>query len=151
MERASVAVLAVAILAVAGTPVAGAPALDARSAYPEAGRLAEELDFRELMDFEYEPGDPIPEKIRAYDGKEIVIKGYMDVYTPEDTREFFLMSASCGCDGETKLNHFVDVQLEGQVVGYSPELLIVRGTFRVGEVEEDGFVSSIFQIEGRIE
>ena len=111
----------------------------------------EELEFETLMGFEYEQGKPLPDNIKKYDGKEIVIKGYMDTYTQENSREFYLMSASCACDGEVKLNHFIDVRLDDQVVGYRPGLITVRGKFIVKEVEEDGFIVSLFQIEGRIE
>ena len=116
---------------------------------PSAFR-SDTIDFEELMDFQYERGKPIPQKIRKLDGKTVTIEGYMDTYTPENTRQFFLMSASCACDGEVELNHFVDVSLTSQVTGYRPGRLTVEGTFTVKEVEEDGFLISIFQLEGRI-
>lgn len=117
---------------------------------PPSAFRSDTIDFEELMDFQYERGKPIPQKIRKLDGKTVTIEGYMDTYTPENTRQFFLMSASCACDGEVELNHFVDVSLTSQVTGYRPGRLTVEGTFTVKEVEEDGFLISIFQIEGRI-
>lgn len=125
-------------------PRAAAPASD------DVTFRADTIDFDELMDFQYERGKPIPKKIRKLDGKTITIEGYMDTYTPENTRQFFLMSASCACDGEVELNHFIDVSLTSQVTGYRPGRLTVEGTFTVKEVEEDGFLVSIFQLEGRI-
>ena len=110
-----------------------------------------EIDFTTLMDFKYERGGEIPKKIREYDGKEVRITGYMDTYTQENSRQFYLMSAECGCDGEVELNHFIDVRLTDQIVGYDPSRLDVVGTFKIEEYEEDGFLVSLFQIEGRIE
>lgn len=111
----------------------------------------EKLDFQTLMDFEYEEGKELPKSIRDLDGKKVLLKGYMDTFTPENTRQFFMMSESCACNGEVKMNHFVDVSLTSQVTGYDPGLLTVVGTLSVGAVEEDGFVISIFQIEGSIQ
>lgn len=130
-------------LALAAEPRAAAPSTD-------AAFRADTIDFDELMDFEYVRGKPIPANIRKLDGKTVTIEGYMDTYTPENTRQFFLMSASCACDGEVELNHFIDVSLTSQVTGYRPGRLTVEGTFTVKEVEEDGFLVSIFQLEGRI-
>jgi len=134
------------------TPVDGVPFdIEARVTAHDDDEEPIEVDFTTLMDFEFERGKEIPKKIRQYDGKEIRITGYMDTYTQENSRQFYLMSASCGCDGEVELNHFVDVRLTDQIVGYDPSKLDVVGTFRIEEVEEEGFLVSIFQVEGRIE
>lgn len=105
------------------------------------------VDFQTLMSFEYEVGGGIPDEVLELDGQRIRIDGYTDQNTPEGSRVFWLTSDACGCNGTPKLNHFVEVTLQRGKIGYRPDLLTLEGDFSVGEVEEDGFIVSLYRLE----
>mgnify|MGYP001251378003 CR=1 FL=1 len=124
--------------------------LAARASQAVALRAEEEaieLQLEDLQALDWKPGRELPDAIKGLDGKKVVIKGYMNVGTPEGAEEFQLVSDSCGCSGKVKANHFVLVRLEDETTTFNPDRLTVTGTFRVGEEEEDGFVTSLFRFE----
>ena len=106
----------------------------------------ETVSVLKLASIDYEQGGAIPDEIQKLDGKNIRLEGFMDLNTPEGVAEFRLTYDSCGCDG-AKLHHFVDVTLDSETVGYRPGKVTVVGTISVGEVEEDGFVTSLYRFD----
>ena len=108
------------------------------------------LDLQTLIDATYEEGQPLPADIQKFDGKTVTLKGFMDNYTEEGSSVFQLVSDACGCDGKTKINHFVEVTLTDEVTGYRPELITISGTLSVGEIlDDEGFVTSVYRIEAK--
>ena len=126
-----------------------APALAARG--PAARNLAAadevvEVSIMELTQVEWKPGTKLPKKIADLDGKRVRIKGYMALETEEGTSAFRLTYDQCGC-ANAKASHFVEVKLDGDDTGYDPSEVTVEGVFSVGEVQEDGFVTSLYRLK----
>jgi hypothetical protein len=68
------------------------------------------------------------------------------VGTVEGVDTFNLVTSGCSC-GTTKLQHFVKVTLADDVTQFTPDEITLTGTFSVGEVEEDGFVTSLYRLK----
>lgn len=129
--------------------VLGATAVCASAAGAPRSAVAEdviELSILELTSIEWEPGKRLPKKIAGLDGKKVRIKGFMALDTPEGTSSFRLTSDQCGC-ANAKASHFVQVDLGDDSTGYDPDERTVEGVFSVGEVTEDGFVTSLFRLK----
>lgn len=110
-----------------------------------------EVTLAKLMNYEWKQGMRVPKEIRELDGKKVRISGLMALGTLEGVSEFELVSDACGC-GQSKMNHFVMVDLGDDTTGYDPDELVVEGTFEVGEEVEDGFVVSLYRlVNARIE
>jgi hypothetical protein len=105
-----------------------------------------EVDLIELTLIDWQPGKEVPEKIKKLDGKRIRIKGLMAMGTVEGVDTFNLVTSGCSC-GTTKLQHFVKVTLADDVTQFTPDEITLTGTFSVGEVEEDGFVTSLYRLK----
>ena len=69
----------------------------------------------------------------------------MGVGTLEGVDSFELLPEACEC-GRSKIQHFVDVTLTEGLTSYRPGRITIEGTFSVGEVEEDGFVVSMYRL-----
>jgi len=108
--------------------------------------LEEEVDFDLLINIEYEEGRPLPSEVTRYDGKRVVVKGFMENSTTEGTNVFQLVTDGCGCDGNLKVYHFIEIDLGDEVTGYTPDLLTITGTMSVGEIRDDGYVMSVYRI-----
>ena len=108
-----------------------------------------EISLAELTKIKYEPGQPLPKKIQELDGKDVVITGFMHPDTGYDVESFLLVSEGCACGASPQPNHFVEVTLNGDRTSRKRGELTFRGTFSVGEVlDDDGFVESLFRLEG---
>jgi len=125
-------------------------ALGPGAASLDAGILAEEpevVDLNELIRIDYKEGQPLPESVTRLDGKRISVKGFMSTDTKEQVSEFSLVSDSCGCSGQVKVHHFVEVDLGDKKTGYRPEMITLVGTISVGEERDaDGYVVSVFRL-----
>lgn len=99
-----------------------------------------------LTSLDYRRGMKLPDEILALDGQEIAINGYMAIGTLEGATVFELVPESCEC-GRSKVQHFVEVTLTEDTVGFRPGRIDLVGTFSVGEKEEDGFVVSLYRLE----
>ncbi len=104
-----------------------------------------------------EPAKPeftIPDAIKALDGKQVVIAGYMMPIDFEDggTNEFVLTRQvpSCFYCVPPQLNDWVEVKMkDGKRVPYVPDGLIeLYGVIEVGEMKEDGFVVNMYRMTG---
>ena len=121
-----------------------APALVADDPVP--GDEAVEVSIEMLTSIEYRRGGELPEDILDLDGKTIEIEGYMAIGTLEGIERFELVPEPCEC-GRSKVQHFIDVTLTEGRTTFKPGRFTVRGKFSVGEVEEDGFVVSLYRLE----
>lgn len=104
-----------------------------------------------------EPAKPeftIPDAIKALDGKQVVISGYMMPIDFEDggTNEFVLTRQvpSCFYCVPPQLNDWVEVKMkDGKRVPYVPDGLVeLYGVIEVGEMKEDGFVVNMYRMTG---
>lgn len=127
-----------------------APATEATTQFA-VDEDAHEITLEDLRDFKYRRGKRPPKRIRALDGMRVTITGFMSLDTPEGVEEYQLISDACGCDGGTKPHHFVLVQLTDGTTTFSPDEMTLTGIFSVGEVEEDGFVTSLFRLQAESE
>lgn len=98
-----------------------------------------------LTSLDYRRGMKLPDEILALDGQEIAINGYMAIGTLEGATVFELVPESCEC-GKSKVNHFVQVTLDDDVTRFIPGRITLEGTFSCGEVEEDGFITSVYRL-----
>ena len=107
-----------------------------------------EVDIVKLTKIEWKQGDELPKWIRDLEGKEVVISGFMQSQFTTDTDQILLVGDSCQCTGTPLPNHFVDVKLDKPTRYRSGQLSFI-GTFSVGEKVEDGFVTSLFRLDGK--
>ena len=106
-----------------------------------------EVDIRKLTEVDWKEGQELPKEIRELDGKEVVISGYMQEQFQDDRKTFLIVSDSCQCSGTPLPNHFVEITLENET-DYRTGQLTFKGKLSVGEKEEDGFVTSLYRLEG---
>lgn len=104
-----------------------------------------EVSILRLKNARYRRGRPLPEWVQELDGKRISLWGYMAIGTLEGLSEFELVPESCEC-GKSKVNHFVQVTLDDDVTRFIPGRITLEGTFSCGEVEEDGFITSLYRL-----
>ena len=130
------------MLLLGATSFAAAPA-------PAAEEPVIELSLMDLMSIDYTPGKRLPRWVRALDGKQVRLEGYIALGTPEGEEKFELLWDSCGC-GQSNVHHFVEVSLTEETTSFTPDLIWVEGTFSVGEIREDGFVVSLFRLETKV-
>jgi hypothetical protein len=117
------------------------------AAAPAALDDALEVSMQKLNNIEWDPGEEIPEEIKAYDGQRVEISGYMRNGTEEGASWFDLTDDSCGC-GTSKLQHFVRVTLTDGTTSFDPGELTLTGEFEVSEKEdEDGFIESLYRLK----
>ncbi len=121
----------------------------------------EELDFTSLGEFEYpvyvklKEGEELPEipaEVRAFDGKEVGITGFMNPvrFDREGVSEFLLVKDILGCcfGATPRMNHWIRVRMkEGERAKfYAYDELTVYGELEVSEELEDGYVMSIYRM-----
>ena len=126
--------------------VAAALSLLALAASPV--RETVEVDIQKLTSIDWQQGKQLPQEIRDLDGREIVISGYMQSQAVKDTTTILIVSESCQCQGTPLPHHFIRIKLDKET-SYKPGQLTFIGKLSVGEELEDGFVSSIYRLEGR--
>ena len=99
--------------------------------------------------------DPIPEKIRAFNGQRVTLTGYMIPITGDGRyfHEFLLVRdmQSCCFGRAPKMNHWVRVRMTSQEPGVRQDEgrpVSVTGVLTVGEYQENGVLSAIYQLQG---
>ncbi|MBL6722312.1 MAG: hypothetical protein ISQ08_12960 [Planctomycetes bacterium] len=121
------------------------PTMD-RNTSPEAAEEPIDVSIDWLTSLDYRRGMRLPDEILALDGQEVRISGYMAIGTLEGADVFELVPESCEC-GRSKVQHFIEVTLSEDRVRFMPGRIELTGKFSVGEVEEDGFVVSLYRLE----
>ncbi len=134
------------------------------------GQTLLDLTFQNLSTFPYEivdggtgatkeqieaatKRDQIPASIHAYDGRKVVLTGYLLPLQLENglAKKFVLMKdTNTCCFGATpKMNDYVVCQMTGQGVEAVQDIPVqLTGTIHVQEKREDGYVVSLFTIDG---
>lgn len=105
-----------------------------------------ELSILKLKNARYRQGRPLPQWVADLDGKRVRIWGYMAIGTLEGLTQFELVPESCEC-GRSKVNHFVEVTLTEGQTRFIPGRITLEGTFYASEIEEDGFVTSLYRLK----
>ena len=118
-------------------------------------------DFALLGEFEYpvyvklKEGEELPEipaEVRALDGKNVAITGFMNPvrFDREGVSEFLLVKDILGCcfGATPRMNHWIRVRMkEGKRAKfYAYDQLTVLGKLEVSEELEDGYVMSIYRM-----
>lgn len=109
-----------------------------------------EIDIYDLTDIVWQPGDPLPQDVLDLDGKRVVVRGYMHQSILSRTNEFPLVNDACQCTGNLMPHHFIEVDLGPRETDPIPGSFEVIGTLDIGEVEQDGFVVSVYRLRGKI-
>ena len=96
---------------------------------------------------------PIPDFIKSLDNRKIAIQGFMLPLKLENARatEFLIMkNRSMCCYGiPLRINEWVHVRMKGDGVKSIMDVpLTVYGTLHVGEIDKNGRISSIYQLDG---
>ena len=112
--------------------------------------LPVDVDIVDLTRIEWEPGKPLPVWVQELNGRRVRIGGYMHVTTEDDVSAFMLVGDSCVCAGTPPPNHFVDVSLVEGETRRRPGMIDVIGIMSVGELEEDGYVKSLFRMRADV-
>jgi hypothetical protein len=109
-----------------------------------------EIDVMELTDIQWTPGETLPPEVTRYDGKKVVINGYMHGSVTGDVSAFPLVSDACQCTGELQPHHFIQIDLGDGQTGPIPGSFEVIGRLKVGVKKKDGFVESVYRLRGRL-
>ncbi|MBK7999365.1 MAG: DUF3299 domain-containing protein [Verrucomicrobia bacterium] len=95
--------------------------------------------------------DTIPPEIKAYDGKQVIVTGYI---LPMRTRrgvvtEFLLLrdQGTCCFGVQAQINHFMRVNFPPGIKPGDPVPWKVSGTIRVGEMYVQGYLTGIYQLD----
>ncbi len=150
------------LLALAAVLAAGGPARAADA------KAFEPLGFEVLASFHYAvpgfdaPADAaaaqakgqIPESVRKLDAKSVAITGFMLPTKFKDGKvtEFLLMKDQSACcfGAMPRINEWIIVRMgQGGIPPLMDVPLTLGGTLKVGEHYEEGYLSAIYQLDGR--
>lgn len=110
------------------------------------------LSIKELGNFQYddEKGGGIPADVKALNGSEIRLSGYMiPMDQAEHITQFALVPSlfSCCFGQPPQIQHTIVVNCpKGKAVSYCPDEISVQGKLTVQEKKDDGYVISIFEM-----
>ena len=138
----------------AGTPLVRKAPVATHPSSPDDGETPVKLKFETLGGWKFAEGKtPIPEEVRRRDGKLVEITGFMlPLNENVNITKFIVIQSLWGCCfGQTPaVNHIIVVTMEpGKTVEFCPDMVRVTGRFSVGETREDGYLVSIYRIEGK--
>ena len=97
--------------------------------------------------------DPVPEWVKAYDGKPVLLTGYMMPLTMDKGRskKFVMMRDvnTCCYGAVPNMNDYLVVTMAGEGVEPIQDVPVeLLGLFRIDHRYEDGYVVSLFAMEG---
>lgn len=108
------------------------------------------VDWNTLGGFAYVEGAALPEQVAALQGRPVALFGHIiPLEGMNRTCEFLLVESlwSCCFGVPPAVNQGVLVRYEDPVgVDYSSAPFLVLGSLEVGELREDGFVTSIYRL-----
>lgn len=110
----------------------------------------DKVGFAVLAGFTYAEGMKLPAEVTKYDEVEITVRGFMRREAPGSgpVDTFLLVNDACGCAGTPLLNEIVFCTLpDGVTMDIKTGVVSVTGKFYVGEVEEDGYVIMLYQMD----
>ncbi len=112
------------------------------------------ITFNDLREYRFsrKANNPIPEKLKALQGKEVNIAGYMIPMSEAlDVTEFMLVQMpffGCCYSVPPEPNETVMVKMQkGKSTPYVYSPVRVTGIFKIQETKIDGFVVSVYEIE----
>ncbi|MGQ9804796.1 MAG: DUF3299 domain-containing protein [Chlorobiales bacterium] len=140
-----------------------------RTEHSQSSRLSEEpsellrptalgtptrITFNDLREYRFsrKANNPIPEKLKALQGKEVSVAGYMIPMSEAlDVTEFMLVQIpffGCCYSVPPEPNETVMVKMQkGKSTPYVYSPIRITGVFKIQETKIDGFVVSIYEIE----
>jgi hypothetical protein len=97
--------------------------------------------------------DQIPGWVRVYDGKRVALTGFMMPLKMENglsTKLIMMRDITTCCYGNVpNMNEYVIVTMKGPGLKPIQDVpVVLTGTFRIAEKYENGYLSSIFQMDG---
>lgn len=109
------------------------------------------VTFEELSSWPYEDGlKGMPKTIKALDGKQVAMIGFMlPIDEVEEIREFLLVQSLWACCFGTPpdINGLVRVVMKGdRRVDYQFDPILIQGTLRVEATREEGYCLDIYQV-----
>jgi hypothetical protein len=118
---------------------------------PEPGKVAE-LSIKELGNFDYDPDKGgIPDDVKRLSGSKVRLKGFMipQSQVVKITRFSLVPSLYSCCFGRPpQVQHTITVICpDTRPVEYVTDEVVVEGTLTVNQIKDDGYVTSIFQLE----
>lgn len=119
---------------------------------PQTGQTLA-MTIKELGNFDYDAdkGGNIPDDVKRLSGSRIRLTGYMvPVDAAEHITRFALVPSlfSCCFGQPPQVQHTIlCICPKGKAVSYCPDEIAVEGTLAVDEKREDGYITSIFQLE----
>ncbi|HEY1629257.1 MAG TPA: DUF3299 domain-containing protein, partial [Tepidisphaeraceae bacterium] len=112
----------------------------------------QEMTIKELGNFDYNPDKGgIPDDVKRLSGSTIRLKGYMiPLYQAAHITHFALVPSlfSCCFGQPPQVQHTIVCSCpNGKAISYDPDQIVVEGKLSVEEKRDDGYVTSIFQLE----
>jgi hypothetical protein len=95
--------------------------------------------------------DPVPSWVRTYDNQRVVLTGYMMPLQIENGRskKFVMMRDTCCYGAVPNMNDYLVVTMKGDGIEVVQDVPVeLLGTFRVDQRYEDGYVVSLFVMDG---
>lgn len=115
--------------------------------------MAERVYYKDLRKYVL-AGDRIPPALKARDGKQVSIVGYMIPFDSVDKiNRFILLQAQfMGCFHvpPPQPNEVVLVDMGSKTANYSETPLLVTGTFQIKKTYEEDFLISVFTIRNAV-
>ncbi len=115
---------------------------------------ATRITFNDLREYRFsrKANNPIPDKLKALQGKEVSLAGYMIPMSEAlDVTEFMLVQMpffGCCYSVPPEPNETVMVKMQkGKSTPYVYTPIRVTGKFKIEETKIDGFVVSVYEIE----
>jgi hypothetical protein len=111
------------------------------------------LKFDVFTTWIYDEKKPqIPANVKELDGKLIEISGFMmPINETQNITKFILVNSLWGCcfGQAPAVNHVIIVTMDpGKAVDFYPDAVKVTGKFYVGETREEGYLVSVFRMNG---
>jgi hypothetical protein len=173
MTRLTITILLLAVTMSSGAQIP-APPLTAEQKKPVAVKIDGQdlfaIGFDKLAAFEYVvtdaatgaseaeiaaamQKDQIPPWARFYDGKKVALTGFLMPLKLEGglTTKFIMMRdiTTCCYGNVPNMNEYVIVSMAGSGIKPIQDVpVVLTGTFRISEKYENGYLSSIFQMDG---
>lgn len=118
---------------------------------PKPGEVRD-MEIKQLGNFDYDPdaGGTIPDDVRHLSGMTVRLKGFMvPMDEPDHMSRFALVPSLFGCwfGQPPSVQHAVIIKCAaGKTVPYITDPLTVEGVLTVGEIKEEGYIISLFQL-----
>ncbi|MEO8181402.1 MAG: DUF3299 domain-containing protein [Deltaproteobacteria bacterium] len=131
------------LLAVGASPGADALPITLPDGYAK-------LDWKRMGGFPYVEGGPLPAEVRALDGQNVGVPGFiLTLGDAERMHEFILLESLWGCcfGAVPEVNQTIVVRLAADhAFDYTAAPVLITGRLEVGEEKQGGFVASLYRV-----